>query len=611
MTIRMRIIALILAVPLVLAADALASPQGRAPGRGGGAAARPSGGAGAGARPSGGAAARPASRPSSPNLGAARPTTRPEVNRPSISQPAVSRPAAGRPSIDRPAGPGANRPSGGLKPSPQLPAPGGATRPATRPNIERPNIERPGAQRPGIERPNIERPGAQRPGIERPNIERPGAQRPGIERPSVDPPVTRPGTRPSTRPETRPSLPNLGGGDVGSRPGLTRPELPGGVSRPGTDRPEITRPAVRPSPGDVGDFLGLERPVTRPGQIGDRPNITRPERPGDGSRPSIERPIVERPGLDRPDIGRPGRPDVRPGRPGIDRPNIGNINIGNTVINQRPGWVNINNNQIININNRWNNQIGGLHSWHVRNPARLARWGVWGNNVRLHWSGRSYAWFGPNWWFTHRHGIAGWHYYFHFHRHPWRFWWTVPTFTSCVNWFTWTAPPTVWTQPIFYDYGEGGNVVYQNNMVYVNGQQVASSDEFAQSAALLATVPPPADEEEAEQAEWLPLGTFTVATDEKDVDPSRVVQLAVSREGIISGTLFNVQTEQAQTIQGQVDKETQRVAFRIGESEDIVVETGLYNLTQDEAPVLVHFGGEKTETYLLVRLEEPDEEAGE
>ena len=33
--------------------------------------------------------------------------------------------------------------------------------------------------------------------------------------------------------------------------------------------------------------------------------------------------------------------------------------------------------------------------------------------------------------------------------------------------------------------------------MYINNEQVATADEFAQSAAALATVPPPASEEEA------------------------------------------------------------------------------------------------------------------
>ena len=177
-------------------------------------------------------------------------------------------------------------------------------------------------------------------------------------------------------------------------------------------------------------------------------------------------------------------------------------------------------------------------------------------------------------------------------------------------WFRWPtpAPTAVWTQPVYYDYGSGGNVTYENNNVYVGGEQVATSDEFAMSAMDLATVPPPESEEQAVETEWLPLGTFAVSMDAKDTNPSMTLQLAVSKTGIISGTLFNVDTDQAQAIQGQVDKETQRVAIRIGESETVVAETGLYNLTQDEAPLLVHFGTESNENYLLVRLDAPEEE---
>ena len=185
---------------------------------------------------------------------------------------------------------------------------------------------------------------------------------------------------------------------------------------------------------------------------------------------------------------------------------------------------------------------------------------------------------------------------------------------NVTSWFRWSAPTTVWQQPVYYDYGSEGNVTYENNNVYIGGEQVATSEEFAQSAMDLATVEPPESEEQAEETEWLPLGTFAVSTDEKDTEPGQIVQLAVNKDGVVSGTLFNVDTDQTQAIQGQVDKETQRVAMRFGESEEIVAETGLYNLTQEEAPVLVHFGTDKTENYLMVRMEEPegdDESAGE
>jgi hypothetical protein len=106
------------------------------------------------------------------------------------------------------------------------------------------------------------------------------------------------------------------------------------------------------------------------------------------------------------------------------------------------------------------------------------------------------------------------------------------------------------------------------------------------------------------------LGTFAITKDPKDVDPISAVQLAVNQQGVISGTVYNSETDEAYTVQGQVDQQTQRVAMRVGESDSLVVETGLYNLTQDEAPVLVHLGSEDVENWLLVRMEEPKEDQG-
>ncbi|HEX5104293.1 MAG TPA: hypothetical protein VFV87_10805, partial [Pirellulaceae bacterium] len=46
----------------------------------------------------------------------------------------------------------------------------------------------------------------------------------------------------------------------------------------------------------------------------------------------------------------------------------------------------------------------------------------------------------------------------------------------------------------------------------------------------------------------------------------------------------------------------------IGDNKDVVYETGVYNLTQPETPILVHAGEGRTETYLLTRLEAPEAE---
>ncbi len=57
------------------------------------------------------------------------------------------------------------------------------------------------------------------------------------------------------------------------------------------------------------------------------------------------------------------------------------------------------------------------------------------------------------------------------------------------------------------------------------------------------------------------LGTFALVTNREQLEPQQLVQLAVNRDGIVSGTLFNKENDEAFAIQGRVDKETQRVAF--------------------------------------------------
>jgi hypothetical protein len=159
-----------------------------------------------------------------------------------------------------------------------------------------------------------------------------------------------------------------------------------------------------------------------------------------------------------------------------------------------------------------------------------------------------------------------------------------------------------WGQPIYYDYG--GNVYYQDNAVYVDGQAAGSDEQYAQQVAQIAdSVPKNLDEE---QIQWLPLGVFALIKEDQD-DPTMFLQLAVSKEGVIGGTYNNTITGSALSVQGMVDKKTQRAVWTIGDKKNTTLETGIYNLTQEETPVLIHFGTEETQQWLLVRLEEPPE----
>jgi hypothetical protein len=85
-----------------------------------------------------------------------------------------------------------------------------------------------------------------------------------------------------------------------------------------------------------------------------------------------------------------------------------------------------------------------------------------------------------------------------------------------------------------------------------------------------------------------------------------VFQLAINKQGIIRGNFQDSSDGKTETVQGSADLKTQRVAFTVADKPNVVIETGLYNLTKDEAPALVHLGADKTEQYLLVRIKNPD-----
>lgn len=239
------------------------------------------------------------------------------------------------------------------------------------------------------------------------------------------------------------------------------------------------------------------------------------------------------------------------------------------------------------------------------------RWDRWANPVRNHWRHNHRPWFNNHWWANHSvhrpyrylnyfgFGIGPWGWGYR----PWNYWWSQPTWYGVTGWFNdWG-----WYDPWYYDYGYGGNVVYYDDGVYVGDTLVGSPVEYAESAAALASVPADALDRDP-TGDWMALGTFAMVAKAQDEDPSRSIQLAVDKQGIISGTYFDRQRDEAFAVTGRVDRETQRVAFRIDNNPDVVYETGIYNLTQDQTPVLVHDGSEDPFTYLLVRLDQPEGE---
>lgn len=442
-------------------------------------------------------------------------------------------------------------------------------------------------------------------------------------------------------------------------PGGVRPNLPGGqikpttpINRPGAGGGGIQRPT--PLPGGGGQFPnrpgagggGIQRPTppiggggnpafpNRPGQGGG--GIQRPDRPGGGN--AIWPNVPDRPGQGGGAIQRPDRPGdwtrpTFPNRP--DRPGQGG---GGTQWpnrpdwNNRPDWANRpgnrpnwpNNNDLghwLNIpNNNWNN-------WANNRPDR---WNNWGNNNIVN-SGNTirntvinnsnYNNFGnlftPNW-----YGNSWRNSYFWGYQTPSaHFWWNAATTANLNNWLGWTAAAA---QPMYYNYGS--NVAYTDGTVYVDQQPVANADSYIAQAMSLAqagidalntvaqtnaaaaaavTSQPSAAPPAYTGPEWMPLGVFALSPDEK-TEPTMFLQLAVSKDGVIGGTYENTATNQSKNVAGKVDKASQRAAWGVTDgNQEMVMEAGIFNLTQPQTPVLVHWGKDKTQTWLLVRMDPP------
>jgi hypothetical protein len=83
-----------------------------------------------------------------------------------------------------------------------------------------------------------------------------------------------------------------------------------------------------------------------------------------------------------------------------------------------------------------------------------------------------------------------------------------------------------------------------------------------------------------------------------------ITQLAINDQGILRGNYTDEVTNKTSPIEGSVDKQTQRAAWTVGNNKTTVMEAGLSNLTESEAPALVHKNG-KTDHWILVRLDQP------
>jgi hypothetical protein len=154
--------------------------------------------------------------------------------------------------------------------------------------------------------------------------------------------------------------------------------------------------------------------------------------------------------------------------------------------------------------------------------------------------------------------------------------------------------------PIVYDYG--ATAVIQDGTMYLNSLPVGTAADYASQALALGEIG--RTTKAADSDEWQPLGVFGLLQENETV-AQRIFQLAINKSAVVRGNYYDAVSDISLPVYGALDKKMQRVAWSIGDKKDIVFETGLNNLIQNETAVLVHYGKESTRQMILVHLAEP------
>jgi hypothetical protein len=245
----------------------------------------------------------------------------------------------------------------------------------------------------------------------------------------------------------------------------------------------------------------------------------------------------------------------------------------------------------------------------VNGDKSNANWTRFSNNVRDDWSRRDrgnlpflYGWWGS-------HGDH-WPAYSPFAYSRYRdrpyYWWGGTPAGQLVGWLAFG-----WNRPRYWAYGDGGNIYCQDDYVYYDGDRYLPASDYYQQIYDLAHAVPNINEQDAQNMEWSPLGVFAVAQDDRqNDDQDRTIQLAVNKDGVLTGTFYNNHTGQAHPLTGMVDDHNQRAAWAFADNEQpkLVFETSIFNLTKSDSTMMVHYGPREsdTEVWHLVRLERPE-----
>jgi hypothetical protein len=182
--------------------------------------------------------------------------------------------------------------------------------------------------------------------------------------------------------------------------------------------------------------------------------------------------------------------------------------------------------------------------------------------------------------------------------------WVASTAWRAATWSTVSSTCGYPAEPANYDYGS--SVIYEEDTVYVNGEEAGTTEAYAEQATAIADAG--RQTQPAKDEEWLPLGVFAMVQGE-ETTAYNLFQLALDKKGVIRGNYYNALTDSTEPVYGSVDKKTQRAAWTVGERKHPVYEAGIGNLAQDQTTMMVHYAKDRSQQFTLFRVEQPKAES--
>lgn len=234
------------------------------------------------------------------------------------------------------------------------------------------------------------------------------------------------------------------------------------------------------------------------------------------------------------------------------------------------GTLQFNNGQQVEqfLHNGQHNHGGNWQSQQFDRHEALRNWtlGLTGGNQPF-----TTAWY--------EHHPQAWHHHHHHDHDAWQ----VATAAAVVGWLGWQVQP-------YYN----PTIVYEPIPVETVIVEDQASD-VAVNQTTATTVSDAADE-------WLTLGAYTLRTGSGDPG-TRILQLAVDREGHVRGNYFDMITNAAHNVYGLIDEHTQQVRWTLESNRQLTFVATLDQLTRSLGVVHVQLPGGERQQWQLVRME--------